>query len=141
MKLRDLPQYAGKDIMVYQSVHFDEDGRIRLTLQHPENPKYLDEYVYENDKWSVPKPVQAVARNIESRLMPLNDLSFPCAVNVLKEYNEKVTQVEGAKPTNYVYISIWDNRMRWFPGTINGTRGRYSIDFNTNGTIKAFQQD
>jgi hypothetical protein len=141
MKLRDLPQYAGKDIMVYQSVHFDEDGRIRLTLQHPQNPKYLDEYVYANGKWSAPKPVQAVARNIERRLMALDKISFPCAVNVLNEYNEKVVEVEGAKPTTYVYLSIWDNRMRWLPGTIDGTRERYSIDFNTNGTIKTFQQD
>lgn len=141
MRLRALPQYAGKNIQIYQSVHFDQDGRIRLTLQHPENPNYLDEYVYANGKWSAPEPVQAITRNITRRLMPLDKISFPCAFKVLNLYNEKAAQVEGAKPTAYVYVSIWDDRMRWFPGTINGTRERYSIEFNPDGTLKSYGQE
>nr|WP_198160750.1 hypothetical protein [Pedobacter panaciterrae] len=141
MKLTRLPQYAGKEIELYQSVHFDEDGRIRLKLQHPENPKYVDDYEYENGKWSSPKPVQVTASNIERRLVPLNQISFSAALKVLQEYNQKVLQVEGAKPTTYVYLSFWDGRIRWFPGTINGTRERYSIDFEPNGTLKNFKQD
>jgi hypothetical protein len=140
-ELIDLPQYAGKEIHVYQSIHFDGDGRIRLKLQHPENPKYVDDYEYENDKWSAPKPVQTTAGNIERRLVLLSQISFSTAFKVLETYNQKVLEVEGAKPTTYVYLSFWDGRIRWFPGTINGTRARYSIEFEPNGTLKNFTQD
>lgn len=141
MELKRLPQYAGKEMQVYQSIHFDEDGRIRLMLQHPENPKYADAYEYENGKWSAPKPVQTTSANIERRLAPLNQISFSAAITVLQAYNQKVLEVEGAKPTTSVYISFWDGRIRWFPGTINGTRERYSIDFEPNGTLKNFKPD
>ena len=140
-ELVNLPQYSGKEIQIYQSVHFDGDGRIRLMLQHPENPKYVDAYEYENGKWSAPKPIQTTSGNIERRLVPLNQINFSSALTVLQAYNQKVLQVEGAKPTTHVYLSFWDGRIRWFPGTINGTRERYSIDFEPNGTLKNFKQD
>ncbi|MEJ2903607.1 hypothetical protein WAE58_14270 [Pedobacter panaciterrae] len=140
-ELIQLPQYAGKEIQIYQSVHFNGDGRIRLMLQHPENPKYVDAYEYENGKWSAPKPIQTTSGNIERRLVPLNQINFSSALTVLQAYNQKVLQVEGAKPTTHVYLSFWDGRIRWFPGTINGTRERYSIDFEPNGTLKNFKQD
>jgi hypothetical protein len=50
--LRDLPQYAGKEIFIYSSLHFYNDGSIRTMLQHPENPEYIDNYVYQNGVWS-----------------------------------------------------------------------------------------
>ncbi|SDG43673.1 hypothetical protein SAMN05421827_106216 [Pedobacter terrae] len=52
-------------------------------------------------------------------------MHFEDAWQVIKIYNEKVAQIEGAVPTNSVYISIWDNDMRWFPRSINGTRERF----------------
>lgn len=140
-ELINLPQYAGKEIKIYQSVHFDGDGRIRLKLQHPENSTYVDDYEYENGRWSAPKPVQTTASNIERRLVSLNQMSFSTAYKVMETYNQKVLEVEGAKPTTYVYLSVWDGRIRWFPGTINGTRARYSIDFDPNGILKNFSQD
>lgn len=140
-ELIQLPQYAGKEIQIYQSVRFNGDGRIRLKLQHPENPKYVDDYEYENGKWSEPKPVQTTANDIERRLVSLSQINFSTAIKVLQEYNQKVLQVEGAKPTTYVYLSFWDGRIRWLPGTINGTRARYSIDFEPDGTLKNFKQD
>jgi hypothetical protein len=112
-KLRQLPQYRNKEIMVYQSVHFYTDGSIHLALQHPENPEYVDEYSFKDGAWSKPKPV--LARNVERRTFPLNKINFAAAHKVMQTYNDKATQVEGAKPTTSAYISIWDDGMRWFP--------------------------
>ncbi|MBB6235587.1 putative NUDIX family NTP pyrophosphohydrolase [Pedobacter sp. AK013] len=138
-KLRKLPQYHNKEIVVYESVHFYEDGSINLSLQHPENPKYVDAYQYKNGSWSGPKPV--LARNIERRTFPLSKMNFAAAQKVIQIYNEKVAEIEGAKPITTAYISIWDNGMRWFPGTINGTRERFDIQFNNDGTLKNFRQE
>ncbi|WP_029275853.1 hypothetical protein [Pedobacter borealis] len=138
-KLRQLPQYRDREIVIYESVHFYEDGSIKLALQHPENPKYVDAYQYKDGYWSDPKPVQA--RNIERRIFPLSKINFADAHKVMQIYNDKAAQVEGAKPTTTAYISIWDDGMRWFPSTINGSRERYDLQFNNNGTLKSFRQE
>ncbi|MDQ0641019.1 hypothetical protein QF042_004584 [Pedobacter sp. W3I1] len=138
-KLRKLPQYRNKEIMVYQSVHFYADGSIHLALQHPENPEYVDEYSFKDGAWSEPKPV--LARNVERRIFPLNKMNFAAAQKVIQIYNEKAAEIEGAKPTTLVYISIWDNGMRWFPSSINGSRERYDLQFNNDGTLKSFRQE
>ena len=138
-KLRQLPQYRDREIVVYESVHFYEDGSIKLALQHPENPKYVDAYQYKDGYWSEPKPVQA--RNIARRTFPLSKINFADAHRVMQIYNDKAAQVEGAKPTTTAYISIWDDGMRWFPSTINGSRERYDLQFNNDGTLKSFRQE
>ncbi|WP_316826156.1 hypothetical protein [Pedobacter miscanthi] len=138
-KLKKLPQYRNKEIIVYESIHFYEDGSINLALQHPGNPKYVDKYHYKDGKWSEPEPV--IARNMERRTFPLSEIHFADAQQVIKNYNVKAAQVEGAKPTSDAYITIWDNGMRWNPRSINGSRERYDIQFNNNGTLKSFRQE
>jgi len=136
-KLIALPSYRNKEIMVYQTVHFYDNGTINLMLQHPVNPKYVDAYEYRDEAWSAPKPV--LARDVERRTFPLSKMNFKDARKVLKIYNDNAAQIEGAKPGTSVYISIWDENMRWNPRTISGTRERYDIQFNNDGTLKSFR--
>ena len=140
--LRKLPQYAGKEIFIYSTIHFYDDGRIITSLRHPENPKYVDRYEYRNGVWSEPKPVQMSVRDkIESRLLPLDKISFSNAARVTKKYNEKAAEVEGAKPATSTYVMVWDKQMRWYPTTVDGSRERYTIQFNDDGTLKTYRQD
>jgi hypothetical protein len=140
--LRQLPQYAGKEMLVYQSIHFYDDGTINIMLQHPDNPAYADKYSYAKGKWSEPAPVQLSAKDdMKSKMVPLDKISFTNAFKVAKIYNKKALQVEGARPATSVYISIWNNQIRWFPATINGSRERWSINFNENGTLSSFSRD
>nr|WP_199000096.1 hypothetical protein [Flavobacterium sp. ASV13] len=140
--LRKLPQYAGKEIFIYSTLYFYNDGLINVMLQHPENPKYVDIYDYKDGKWSEPKPLQLSVRdNVQKRLVPLNTIKFANVAKVTAIYNKKAEGVEGAKPLTSAYVSIWDNKMRWYPSNINGSRERYSIEFNDDGTLKSFKQD
>ncbi|WP_217606827.1 hypothetical protein [Chitinophaga sp. GbtcB8] len=140
--LRALPQFAGKEIFIYRSVHFYGDGNIMLMLRHPENPKYVDNYTYSDGKWSAPTPAQIFLHDdVDSKLVSLDRISFANAARVARVYNGKAAEVEGAKQATTVYVSIWDKRMRWFPGTINGTRERYDIQFNEDGSLKSFRQE
>lgn len=140
--LKKLPQYMGKEIFIYSSVYFYNDGNIRLMLQHPQNPEYIDNYRYENGKWSEPSPEQlSVKDNIKTRLIPLRKLPFVNIAKAAEIYNEKTACVEGAKPVTNISISVWNNMIRWYPSSINGSRERYSIELNENGTLKKFERE
>lgn len=140
--LKKLPQYKGKEIFLYSTLYFYNDGRINAMLQHPENPKYIDTYEFNDGKWSTPKPVQLSVRDdVQGRLVSLNKISFVNAAKVAQVYNEKAKEVEGAQPATSIYISIWDNKIRWYPSSISGSRERYSIQFNDDGSLNSFQQD
>lgn len=140
--LRKLPQYAGKEIFIYSTLYFYNDGLINVMLQHPTNPKYVDIYDYKDGKWSEPKPLQLSVRDeVQKRLVSLNKIKFVNVAKVTATYNEKAKEIEGAKPLTSAYVSIWDNKMRWYPSSINGSRERYSIQFNDDGSLKAFKQE
>ncbi|RZJ51565.1 MAG: hypothetical protein EOO19_00225 [Chryseobacterium sp.] len=140
--LRNLPQYAGKEIFIYSTLYFYDDGNINVMLQHPENPKYVDAYQFRNNKWSEPTPIQLSVRDdIKGRLISLNKVSFTNAARVTEIYNEKARQIEGAKPVTNVYVSIWNNKILWHPTTINGSREKYTIEYNEDGSLKNFRQD
>lgn len=140
--LRKLPQYAGKEIFIYSTLYFYNDGLINVMLQHPTNPKYVDIYNYKEGQWSEPKPLQLSVRDeVQKRLVSLNKIKFANVAKVTATYNEKAKEIEGAKPLTSAYVSIWDNKMRWYPSGINGSRERYSIQFNDDGSLKAFKQE
>ncbi|QSW89307.1 hypothetical protein J0383_00485 [Flavobacterium endoglycinae] len=141
-ELKKLPQYAGKEIFVYSTVYFYNYRSINVLLQHPKNPKYVDTYEYKDGKWSEPRPVQlSVHDDIKGRLVPLSKINFVNASKVAEIYNQKASEIEGAEPLTSVYISIWKNQIKWYPTSIHGSRERYSIQFNDDGSLKEFKQD
>ncbi|AOM80262.1 hypothetical protein [Pedobacter steynii] len=141
-ELKKLPQYAGKEIFIYSGINFYNDGGITVMLQHPQNPKYVDSYEYKKGVWSAPKPRQLSVRDdVKSQLAPLSSVPFLNVARVAKIYDEKAAHIEGAKPGTHIYISIWKNQIRWFPTNIDGSRERYIIEFNPDGTLKEFKQD
>jgi len=140
--LRKLPQYAGKEIFVYSIAYFYDDGVINIMLQHPANPKYVDSYDYKDDKWSGPRPVQlSVKDDVQKRLVSLNKIKFVNVAKMTGIYNKKALEIEGAQPITSAYVSIWGNEVQWYPTNINGSRERYSIQFNEDGSLRTFKQD
>lgn len=140
--LKKLPQYAGKEIFVYSSISFFDDGRIFVALRHPTNPKYVDNYQYEQGRWTDPKPQQlSVTDHLEDRLAPLSQVSFVNVARISDVFNRKASEIEGAKSANHIYLNIWNNIIKWFPTSISGSRERYSIEFNADGTLKSFKQE
>ncbi|SHE81392.1 hypothetical protein [Pedobacter caeni] len=140
--LKKLPQYLGKEIFIYLNINFYNDGHITVMLQHPENPKYVDSYEYNAGKWSAPKPKQlSVKDDVKSNLVSLNSIPFSNVAKVTGIYNEKASHIEGAKASDHTYITIYKHRIEWYPMNIDGTRERYFIQFNPDGTLKEFKQD
>ena len=140
--LKALPQYAGKQLYIYSTIYFSEDAGIIAMLQHPENPKYVDRYSYRNGAWSAPEPVQLSVKDVpENMMIPLDKIHFIQVAGVARIYNEKAAQIEGAKPTREVYLTVWNHTIRWSPVNISGSRERYSIQFNPDGTLRSFKQE
>ncbi|NQX38671.1 hypothetical protein SAMN05421820_101702 [Pedobacter steynii] len=141
-ELKKLPQYLGKEIFIYSNINFYDDGHISVMLQHPQNPKYVDSYEYNAGKWSAPKPKQlSVKDDVKSSLVSLTRIPFSNVAKVTGIYNEKAAHIEGAKSSDHTYIAIFRNQIEWYPMNINGTRERYYIQFNPDGTLKEFKQD
>nr|WP_294781140.1 hypothetical protein [uncultured Flavobacterium sp.] len=140
--LHKLPEFAGKEIFIYRSIQFYNDGRILTQIQNPSNLKQIDEYVYEDLKWSKSDPVQlSASRDIQNDLFALNKIKFETAVKIAAICNEKATKIEGVKLIDYVYVVAWERQPEWHPRSIDGSRDRYSISFNLDGTLKEFKQD
>ncbi|WP_443946411.1 hypothetical protein ACJVDH_04655 [Pedobacter sp. AW1-32] len=140
--LRQLPQYKNKEIFIYETIHFYDNGRIHVTLRHPTNTKYIDSYEYADGKWSAPKPKQMSVRDeIDRKLISLDQLHFIDAAKVAAIYNQKSSEVEGAKPATSIYTFVRDGNFKWYPRSISGSRERYSIEFNMDGSLKSFTQD
>ncbi|MET3879570.1 hypothetical protein [Chitinophaga sp. OAE865] len=140
--LRALPAFAGKSIYLYKAIHFYNDGRINVNIQHPENPEYIDEYNYSNGKWQNPKPVQlSVHDNISEALISLDNISFVCASVVYRNYNRKAENIEGAAPLTHVYGIFGANGLTWYPQSINGSRERYFISFTPAGGVKDYYRE
>lgn len=137
--LRQLPQYRFKPIFLYADIHFYDDGRIMAKLQHPENPNYVDVYNYRGGQWSEPISVQlSVREGVSSRLVALDSVPFRTAAEVVRNYNEKAGLIEGARPTDHVYLIIHSRITRWYPNRIDGAREAWDIRFNLNGSVAAF---
>jgi hypothetical protein len=139
--LRKLPQYAGKEIFLYGTAHFFDNGLILVKLRHPQNPKYVDAYRY-NGTWAGPTPeALSVNDNIQNRLISLNRFSFSSVAKVARICKEKASKVDGAPPLSLIFITIRNNEITWFPSYITGSRSMYAIRFNADGTLKSFKQE
>ncbi len=140
--LRERPELRGHEIFIYRSVHFYDDGRISMKIQHPEQKNYVDSYDYRDGKWSDPLPVVLSKRDIVAKdIVSLNSLPFKNANQVFLHLKEKLQQI-GSRSEDYtVYAITSGNEIKWYPRTIANDRSKYSIEFNTNGTIRSFQQD
>lgn len=142
--LKSLPQFDGKELFLYNSAHFYDDGRIMLNLRQPQNPRYVDAYHYRDGKWSEPKPVQLSVRDEErlsTKSVSLNDIHFTAVANIQKVFKEKAAEIEGAEAATTIYLIVWDGKVRWYPLSINGSRERYGIEFNVDGTLKRFKRE
>lgn len=145
--LKNLPQFKGKELRVFQHVHFygGEFPKITIEILNPDNQKDVDHYEYKNGQWSEPQPVQISGDgDMTANTTPLNDVKFATVATVFNNWNEKAKTVEGSdqKPLDHIYFNLWvPNQTReWRASSIDGTREKYDIQFNLDGSVKEFKK-
>jgi hypothetical protein len=140
--LRNLPNLKGKEIRVFQDIHFYDDGRIMLDIQDPDKPENIDNYVFKNGKWGSPQPVQISGEgDMKENTFPLNTLKFETIESVYKQLEEKATGIEGAKITSHIYVTLNVMHQTVRINTdIDGTRERWYGYFNVDGSLLEFKK-
>lgn len=139
---RNRPELKGKEIKIYNTIHFYRDYRIMLKIQNPDNPTYVDSYSYKDGMWGEPEPVvMSKSDDIAGNIVNLDRIPFVNANNVYKELISKLTEIGNKTADLTVYVSTYKNRVTWYPRTISNERSRYSIDFNEDGTLQSFEQE
>lgn len=138
--LRNRTEFKGKDIFIYRTIHFYDDGRINVKLQNPDNPLFIDEYQYRDGKWNEPTPVRLSKNDeIQPYLFNLNRVPFRNVVNVYNTLIEKRKEI-GSKSTDYtIYIAYYKDRVNWHPSTLMNDRYEYEIEFNEDGTLQSLE--
>jgi hypothetical protein len=139
---RNLPNLKGKEIRVFQDIHFYSDGRIMLDIQDPDKPENIDNYVFQNGKWGSPQPVQISGDgDMKDNTFPLNTLKFETIASVYKQLEEKAAGIEGAKITSHIYatLNVMHQTVR-INTDIDGTRERWYGYFNADGSLQEFKK-
>lgn len=141
--LRNLPQFEGKDIIVFRSVHFYNDGRIMLNIQHPADPSMIDRYTYKNGAWEEPQPVRITKSDrVEDYSASLDKAPFVTAHKVYETIQQKLKEINGDETSGHtVYFVPVNGTIRWYPTRLETDRSRYSLKFDENGNLLSFEQD
>ncbi|TWF42859.1 hypothetical protein FHW36_102620 [Chitinophaga polysaccharea] len=140
--LRNLPAFAGKQIAVYEAIHFYDDGRINLELQHPTRTDYIDAYRFNKGSWQEPAPVQlSVHDDIKAGLLNLDKVHFANVATIYNNYRLKADSIEGVAPLTHIYAIIRGDSITWYPRSISGSRERYFISFTAAGNVDRFYRE
>lgn len=142
-QLKNLPQFKGKDIKVFQKIYFYEDDRIIVDLQDPTKLENIDSYTFRNGKWEDPQAVQiSGGGDLEANLFSLNEIKFETVSTIYKELQKQAKDIDGAKIGSGIYynLNVMRGEKSWFTG-IDGDRGSYSGYFNADGTLKEFKKN
>ncbi|ERJ60459.1 hypothetical protein [Sphingobacterium paucimobilis] len=142
-ELKDMPKFKGKDVKVFQNIHFYEDGRVQLALQDPDKPENIDDYLFQGGKWQEPQAVQISGDgDMSANVFSLSTLKFETVADIYKQVEEQSKEVEGAKIDGHIYynLNVMHQSGQWITG-VQGSRGQYSGYFNADGSLKEFKKN
>lgn len=148
-ELENLPQFRGKKLMLYQSLHFYDfqGGRITINIQNPDTTENIDQYVYANGKWQEPTPVKTFGQLQQEVdfLMPLNRIRFATAKKINDVANEKIKDIPGGKTNGFIYFTCMrikrlnKTEAGWYL-QIQGARSDLRLDFDPDGNLKEMKK-
>ncbi len=142
-ELKDMPKFKGKDVKVFQNIHFYEDGRIQLALQDPDKSENIDDYLFQGGKWQEPQAVQISGDgDMSANVFALSTLKFETVADIYKQLETQSKEVEGAKIDGHIYynLNVMHQKGQWMTG-VQGTRGQYSGYFNADGSLIEFKKN
>ena len=140
--LKALPKFKGKDIIFIPVIVFYDyqGGYVSLAIQDPDNLENLDEYKYTNGEWQPSTPVNTSIRSYwKQKLHNLNEVDFSTVSKIYKTAMEKMKTIEGAEKLTHIYLSDYDNDLRWHL-SIRGARKNYTLYFKINGELISFEE-
>ncbi len=148
-ELENLPQFRGKQLMLYQTLYFYDfqGGRISINIQNPDTTENIDQYVYANGKWQDPTPVKIVGsmQNEVDFLMPLSRIRLATAKKINDIAQGKIKEIPGGKTNGFIYFNYMKikrvNRTEagWYL-QIQGARSDLRLNFDPDGNLKEMKK-
>lgn len=141
-----LPQFGGKPVNVFQTIHFygGSRPRIMLEVQDPNKPENVDHYEYENGKWGEPQPVRlSGGGKMKDNVVPLKNIPFAAVAKIHQAWVEKSKEVGGRQAMpEHVYFSLFvpTGKSKWYVEDIKTDRATYELEFKNDGTLKSFKK-
>ena len=112
--LKALPQFGGKPVNVFQTIHFygGSHPRITVDIQDPGKPDNIDHYEFEDGKWGDPVPVRISGDGrMKDNVFPLNEIKFANIAKIAQTFSEKATEVGAEETTvDHVLFTVCANR-------------------------------
>ena len=149
-QLRNLPGLRGKQLYLYRSASFYDDGRIYLTLQSPDTPSHIDDYEYHvhalRSGWDGPYPYKLDQSDypLQRFLIPLDSVTFADGSKIVQAYNAKAISVGSNETQSMVEFTMTNpNEWGWkYEDEIRGGNSRetviYKIIFNRDASLQYF---
>ncbi len=143
--LKVLPEFEGKKIMIFQNIHFYENGRIKVSIQNPDKAENIDEYNFENGNWQKPVPVQITEEgDMNKNVFPLDNIKFETVADIYAQLKCKIDElkIEDAKLPNHLYyvLNVRTQKGQWY-SSIQGSREKYNGYFNDDGSLIKFDKN
>ena len=144
--LKALPQFGGKPVNVFQTIHFygGSHPRITVDIQDPGKPDNIDHYEFEDGKWGDPVPVRISGDGrMKDNVFPLNEIKFANIAKIAQTFSEKATEVGAEETTvDHVYYSLFvpTGEKKWYTSDIKTPRAEYEFEFNKDGSLKSFKK-
>ena len=144
--LKALPQFGGKPVNVFQTIHFygGSNPRITVDIQDPNKPDNIDHYQFEDGKWGEPIPVRISGDGrMKDNTFPLNEIKFANIAKIAQTFSEKAKEVEAEDTeVDHVYYSLFvpTGEKKWYTGDIKTSRAEYEFEFNKDGSLKSFRK-
>ena len=148
--LKTLPQFAGKDIRVYEHILFfgGVRPRIELAVQNPDRPAEADYYIYENGQWAAsgeaetPAGIQSTARTFL-----LDGIRFESAADIAAAWKQQAKAVGAvvSEPYHVAFRQLPPQRKRpakrfWSVPMLEAVGAQYYLSFNEDGSRWEFKK-
>ena len=145
--LKETPELKGKDIQVFQNVLInDADGignMIDINVLVPGSNDKVNNYKFQNGKWSKPSPVQITGEgDMADNVMPIDSIDYNKVTDIYKAAEEKAKTIENGKvKKSLIYIYYIDDHKYNAYINIEGSREKYTAKFDAQGNLLEMKKD
>lgn len=141
--LQAMPQFAGKELHVFQDVIFYSLG-IKIDVQDPNKPENIDhyEFKFKDGKWSEPSPVQiSGGGDMKANLTPMKNIRFADVAEKFIPLYKQTAQKENLavklpEPDNVVFKLWVPSQERYWQAPMDTDRAQMFLRMNPDGSLK-----
>ncbi len=134
------PEFAGKEVYVFEKIHFFNGvrPRIELAVLLPHNADRVQFYLYENGKWRDNGWEQAVSGSLKGHTFALSKVDFRQVSDIAAKWRNKAKQLNAVETEPYYVAYVFLPKRKkyfWHTATLEAFGAQYYLSFHENGSV------